>query len=370
MAQLSFEQALVIIRGIVREAKAQQLKDMAFDRAMESLRNALAMDEDWITVHPNGREHKGQPVLVDGEGSNRRVVGGMGGKFNGMTMGQIRQISQAKKSAKQPAQPVQIQTQVQPTPRSVPSSAQPAQPKNSAQRPVSAGVTPEGRKTAQLLQQHPFTRGKTTGEYQAMMQAWMPGKRILLGDMPAQNAEGTAAAVHDILSRYPELEKEFVGVGLLGEIHRRIPEETQKLAQDSILAKDGAFRAEYAPSVQRELDYYEKTRKYGGDWDSYREMLVIANVPVAEKSQQEFETWKKMNIEERKAWAIPFMTEGMYKTWAKQRLTVGLYNDREKMAAVYDYRQGVMISNKFLDASWVTDTYRSNTQQGWLVAGE
>ena len=42
--------------------------DMAFDA------------ERWITVHPNGKESKGQPALIDGEGT---VKGGMGGKFNG-----------------------------------------------------------------------------------------------------------------------------------------------------------------------------------------------------------------------------------------------------------------------------------------------
>lgn len=41
----------------------------------------LAMDADkWITVHPNGKGEKGQPALIDGEGT---VKAGMGGKFNG-----------------------------------------------------------------------------------------------------------------------------------------------------------------------------------------------------------------------------------------------------------------------------------------------
>ena len=36
---------------------------------------------EWITVHPNGKENKGRPALLDSE--TGEVLGGMGGKFNG-----------------------------------------------------------------------------------------------------------------------------------------------------------------------------------------------------------------------------------------------------------------------------------------------
>lgn len=42
----------------------------------------LAFDEaKWITVKPNGQQHKGRPALIDSE--TGEVLGGMGGKFNG-----------------------------------------------------------------------------------------------------------------------------------------------------------------------------------------------------------------------------------------------------------------------------------------------
>ena len=42
----------------------------------------LTKDEaKWITVHPNGKENKGRPALLDSE--TGEVLGGMGGKFNG-----------------------------------------------------------------------------------------------------------------------------------------------------------------------------------------------------------------------------------------------------------------------------------------------
>ncbi len=40
----------------------------------------------WITVRPNGPDEKGRPVLIDGDG---RVLGGMGGRFNGQPLGSI-----------------------------------------------------------------------------------------------------------------------------------------------------------------------------------------------------------------------------------------------------------------------------------------
>lgn len=47
----------------------------------------LAMDSRWITVKPNGAENKGSPVKIDESG---RVEAGMGGKFNGEKINEVR----------------------------------------------------------------------------------------------------------------------------------------------------------------------------------------------------------------------------------------------------------------------------------------
>ena len=47
----------------------------------------FAMDDKWITVKPNGDKGKGSHVKIDGEG---RVVAGMGGKFNGVKINEVR----------------------------------------------------------------------------------------------------------------------------------------------------------------------------------------------------------------------------------------------------------------------------------------
>lgn len=54
---------------------------------IQRLHLAVAMDEKWITVKPNGAEHKGSHVKIDDEG---RIVAGMGGKFKGEKINEVR----------------------------------------------------------------------------------------------------------------------------------------------------------------------------------------------------------------------------------------------------------------------------------------
>lgn len=54
---------------------------------LDRAKRLLAMDNRWITVKPNGAENKGTPVEIDDSG---RVVKGMGGKFKGEKINEIR----------------------------------------------------------------------------------------------------------------------------------------------------------------------------------------------------------------------------------------------------------------------------------------
>ncbi len=62
-------------------------KDYAVSETMIRPARSMAADaEGWITVHPNGKEHKGTPVKVEeGAGGTVTVKGGAGGKLNGRT---------------------------------------------------------------------------------------------------------------------------------------------------------------------------------------------------------------------------------------------------------------------------------------------
>lgn len=54
---------------------------MIYAKGKAHARHLANDDAKWITVHPNGKENKGRPALLDSE--TGEVLGGMGGKFNG-----------------------------------------------------------------------------------------------------------------------------------------------------------------------------------------------------------------------------------------------------------------------------------------------
>jgi hypothetical protein len=70
---------------------------------IDQLAQDMAMDEQWITVHPNGEGSEGTPVLLDDGG---KIMGGMGGKFTGQKIGEIRKDFVGPKSheARKPEQ--------------------------------------------------------------------------------------------------------------------------------------------------------------------------------------------------------------------------------------------------------------------------
>ena len=57
----------------------------------------FASDDKWITVKPNGPDHKGSPVKID---DNGRVQAGMGGKFIGQKISETRRSFTGPKSPK------------------------------------------------------------------------------------------------------------------------------------------------------------------------------------------------------------------------------------------------------------------------------
>ena len=71
--------------------------DTAADEWKESDHNS-ALDDKWITVKPNGEEHKGRPVLLDDAG---KVKAGMGGKFNGQTLQKTKSGAEENPSSKE-----------------------------------------------------------------------------------------------------------------------------------------------------------------------------------------------------------------------------------------------------------------------------
>lgn len=68
---------------------------MIYARGKAHARKLTTDKAEWITVHPNGKENKGRPALIDS--TTGQVLGGMGGKFNG------KHISIANSKSNKPA---------------------------------------------------------------------------------------------------------------------------------------------------------------------------------------------------------------------------------------------------------------------------
>lgn len=68
---------------------------MIYAKGKAHARKLTTDKAEWITVHPNGKENKGRPALIDS--TTGQVLGGMGGKFNG------KHISIANSKSNKPA---------------------------------------------------------------------------------------------------------------------------------------------------------------------------------------------------------------------------------------------------------------------------
>lgn len=76
-------------------------RTILFFAPSDRLAKALGPGQRWITVHPNGRDEKGVPVLIqqNPDGSTR-VVGGAGGKLNYLKLTGVRSEAEYKEDAR------------------------------------------------------------------------------------------------------------------------------------------------------------------------------------------------------------------------------------------------------------------------------
>lgn len=88
--------------------------------------------EDWVTVHPNGPDAKGSPVLL--EKSTGVVKAGMGGKHNGEKINELRKDFTGPKTPKGLAK---AEPKKEPPKASEPKASKPAEPKAEEPRRVS-----------------------------------------------------------------------------------------------------------------------------------------------------------------------------------------------------------------------------------------
>ena len=72
---------------------------MIYAKGKAHARKLTTDKAEWITVHPNGKENKGRPALIDS--TTGQVLGGMGGKFNGKHISKAHTNSTPKEIKKQ-----------------------------------------------------------------------------------------------------------------------------------------------------------------------------------------------------------------------------------------------------------------------------
>ena len=82
---ISLEQAAC--RPAVKELALSLINDYIAEHRFIKEGYALDAKKGWITVHPNGDDKKGQHILIDPD--TGIVLGGAGGKFNGMHISQM-----------------------------------------------------------------------------------------------------------------------------------------------------------------------------------------------------------------------------------------------------------------------------------------
>ena len=87
------------------QEELQAQHEMAMDYAAE-----LAQDNRWVTAKPNGPDHKGRPVEID---DNGRITKGMGGKFQGEKISEVRKDFTGPKTPDAKSKKSDLQLQVE-----------------------------------------------------------------------------------------------------------------------------------------------------------------------------------------------------------------------------------------------------------------
>ena len=184
------------------------------------IKRELAMDADkWITVHPNGKENKGKPALIDE--TTGRVKAGMGGKFNGQKISEVRKDFVGAKTPKAKEAPKETKSE---------QNEQKAKPVKHTQ--YAQGVLSR-------LKETPYRENASGDEYKTMIQSWLPDCAVYENGIDEQNMSGIAKAIHATLSDYPELGKriKFVGAHYQPLWDRHFTQREQEIWKDKNFVK-------------------------------------------------------------------------------------------------------------------------------------
>lgn len=207
---------------------------VALDMDIFGLRKTTEDASKWITVHPNGAEAKGRPALIDD--ATGRILGGMGGKFTG------EKISEVRKSFVGPKTPKNL------NPGTSGESSKPAAP-TKPQKSAAERVQSEKVKL-----QKPMSIVKETDKAVAVKSStgrdiWIPKSQADISDGAIQSVsenmltEKALETDREAVFAYRELKRqanaEFLGEEYKPKQHIEVNGRDPKMRRGAVIEKDG-----------------------------------------------------------------------------------------------------------------------------------
>lgn len=294
----------------------------------------LAMDEEWITVHPNGKEHKGNPVLID----SGVVKAGMGGKFNGQ------KLSEIKKDFTGPKTPLKKEFN-----GFAGENSSNASNKTTEEKIASSN---SGKDVLKRLKENPFKKSNSVRDLQKLGQHWLGNDSIVAfsGQISVYNANEIFGALHDVLKEYPELAKTLKYFGEPSLLKQEAGKRAAKRDYSGLLEKK---KAELASA----FDKYAKENKT--IFDFCRDY----HIPVVQFSDIGFYNSVSSVPEERRKFVIEETARNAVEDRRKRDSGSGLSEvDERTLARAGD---GVFFSKQY--AKDINAEYGNLRSDGWWV---
>lgn len=264
----------------------------------------------WITVHPNGKQHKGQPALIDQE--SKTVIAGMGGKFNGKHISEAKSANKTSQQGKANTANTQTKKANQAGPKVIkPEPVNPVSqntadtPRILRERKNNPKILSDFNKAKGLEQQWKVMDNASDADLKKLEKEWqskypgpvvnLPG--IMLADREKTRAEWNKPRGHEAtLNQYRENHNQEVRKLLENDPRIKANEQAFKEAMTDLIQKgDFAIRV-YSDALPSILDdhfknHYEIPEKMNSpDYSAYNASRFAVSRDLYGKSKQDVKT--------------------------------------------------------------------------------
>ena len=232
--------------------------------------SSLAHDEaKWITVHPNGEQAKGSPVLIDGE--TGEILGGMGGKFDGKHISAVREHGKHEEVGAG----MLIRRKQYEAEKKLPKTLEEADEENRRRflklrsnnwEYVRAVTKLAHEGVPKRLAAHPYKACSSPEEAADLARKWL-GKHVDVnyGDWRIDRVNDCNRALFDMLSRFPELQSGIVQWGVAEALGDRLDDVEKEAKSDK--------HFEYL-AIKKANDIYKRFCYPGAEMSSVMSLLM------------------------------------------------------------------------------------------------